>query len=150
MKNNSPQGTTRRKEACMKVHAETTPEDIASLGSKRVAVRNTAIGSAICTAAAVIVTLLLRNVHDTDSLPLLFLIVVGLVAHRFGTSSGILGLVIGGCVFATFLFPPIGHIAIAGESARTNLVMMLLFGLAIAYFYGTGKSDENDPGDQKN
>ena len=132
----------------MKVHAE-NPEEVPSLRSRRIALRNTAIGSTICTVAAVIVTLLLRNVRNTDSLPLLFLIVVGLVAHRFGTSSGIVGLVMGGCVFATFLFPPIGHIAIAEESARTNLIMMLLFGLAVAYFYGTGKSDEDDSGDQK-
>src|SRR5579884_3164275 len=104
----------------MKVHAE-NPEEVPSLRSRRIALRNTAIGSTICTVAAVIVTLLLRNVRNTDSLPLLFLIVVGLVAHRFGTSSGIVGLVMGGCVFATFLFPPIGHIAIAEESARTNL-----------------------------
>lgn len=134
----------------MKVHAESpSPEDVPIVPRRRIAIRNTAIGSGICTAAAVIITIVLRNMRGTDSLPLLFLVVVGLIAHRFGTSSAILGLITGGFLFATFLFAPIGRLAIAEESARTNLVMTLLFGLAVAYFYGTSKSDEDDPGGQK-
>jgi K+-sensing histidine kinase KdpD len=133
----------------MKVQIGTRPSgDVPVPHSRRIALRNVALGSAVCTGAAIMITIVSRNLRGTDALPLLFLVVVGLVAHRFGTSSAILGLVEGGFVFATFLFAPLGHLTVAQESARTNLIMMLLFGLAVAYFYGTGKSDD-DTNNQK-
>ncbi len=96
----------------------------------------TGIGFALCTGSAVAIAITLRHVRVAETLPFVFLLIVGIVAHRYGTASAILGLLGGGCVFATCLFPPIGSWSISNEAARTNVVMMLLFGLAVAYFYG--------------
>ena len=50
-------------------------------------------------------------------------------------------------VFAAFLFAPFNSLAVKDESARTNLILMSLFGLVISYFYGREDSskDANPP-----
>lgn len=102
------------------------------------------LGFLICTVTSLLITVLLRNSEAPDSVPLLFLVVVGLVAWFLGSWAAALGLLGSSLVFALFLFPPIGHLAVRAESARTNLLMMLLFGIAVAYFYG----DRSGSGDQ--
>lgn len=122
--------------------------EVPTATTRLTAVRNTAVGFAICAASAVAVSLLLRHVPFIDSLPFAFLAIVALVAHRFGTPSGILGLLGGAFVFAVFLYPPVGSLSINDGPERTNVVLMLLFGLAVAYFYGTGTPDDGSD-DQK-
>jgi K+-sensing histidine kinase KdpD len=107
------------------------------------AVRNAAIGVGLCTAAAVAITLVLRHAESAGNLPFAFLLVVAAVAHRYGTTSAFIGLATGGCIFATFLFRPVGSLSIANAAARTDIVMMLLFGMAVAYFYGPGDDDSH-------
>jgi K+-sensing histidine kinase KdpD len=107
------------------------------------AVRNTTMGFLLCIALAAVVSGLLRTASGVESLPLLFLMIVAVVAHRFGTSGAILGLIGGSVVFAIFLFPPVGHLSIANEQARTNVVLMVLFGIAVSYFYGAATPSEN-------
>jgi len=121
-------------------------EHLRHLETHRLSLLNLSTGFVACAAAAGLITGLLRRVPGTESLPLLFLVIVAVVAHRFGTPSAILGLIAGGFIFATFLFPPLGSLSVADEPSRTNLVMMVLFGMAVAYFYGAAKSDD-DPGD---
>ena len=100
------------------------------------AVLKAGLGFLICTVASLVITVLLRNSEAPDSIPILFLVVVGLVAWFLGSLAAALGLLGSSLVFALFLFPPIGHLAVHAQSARTNLLMMLLFGIAVAYFYG--------------
>jgi K+-sensing histidine kinase KdpD len=82
-------------------------------------------------------TRLFGHVHGgVDVIPLVFLIVIGLVARFLGTTSAIVGLLSSTFVFANYLFTPLNSLTVKDEAARTNLLLMLLFGLAIAYFYG--------------
>lgn len=94
------------------------------------------LGFLICTVASFLISVLLGKSEGSDSIPILFLVVVGLVAWFLGSWAAALGLLGSSLVFALFLFPPIGHLSVRAESARTNLLMMLLFGIAVAYFYG--------------
>jgi hypothetical protein len=96
---------------------------------------NILVGFLVCISIPLMLTHLFRNAHGDDVIPLVFLVVVGLVAHFLGTTSAIVGLLSAAYVFADFLFAPAG-LAVEDKSARTNLILMLLFGLAIAYFYG--------------
>jgi len=108
------------------------------------AVVQAGLGFLICTVASILISLLLRNNGAPDTVPLLFLVIVGLVAWFLGSWAAALGLLGSSLVFALLLFPPIGKFSVRADSARTNLVMMLLFGVAVAYFYGdrTGSGDE--------
>lgn len=108
------------------------------------AVLRAGLGFLICTVASLLITVLLRNSEAPDTVPLLFLVVVGLVAWFLGSWAAALGLLGSSLVFALLLFPPIGHLAVRAQSARTNLLMMLLFGIAVAYFYG----DRTGPGER--
>ena len=113
-------------------------------GSKRhVGLRNVVLGFLTCTSIALMLTRFFPHAHGDDILPLLFLVVVGLVAHFLGTLSAIVGLVSASYVFATLLFAPLNSLTVKDESARTNLMLMMLFGLAISYFYGGEDSPED-------
>lgn len=121
-------------------------DHLRSLTSRNATLRDATLGFVACAAAAGVITAFLRRSSGVESLPLLFLVIVAVVAHRFGTSGAIVGLVSGGIVFAEFLFPPIGELRIDDDPARTNVVMMLLFGMAVAYFYGANKNDDDQDG----
>lgn len=108
------------------------------------AVLKAGLGFLICSVASAVIVLLLRNSEAPESVPILFLLVVGMVAWFLGSWAAGLGLLGSSLVFALFLFPPIGSLSVRAESARTNLLIMLLFGIAVAYFYGdrTGSSGD--------
>jgi K+-sensing histidine kinase KdpD len=108
------------------------------------AVLKAGLGFLICTLASIVITFLLRKSDAPDTIPILFLVVVGLVAWFLGSWAAALGLFGSSLVFALFLFPPLGRLAVRAEAARTNLLMMLLFGIAVAYFYGdrTGSGED--------
>ena len=116
-------------------------------GSKRhVGLRNVLVGFLTCTSISFMLARFFRHVHGDEVIPLFFLVVVGLVAHFLGTVSAIVGLLSASYVFATSLFAPLNSWIVVDESARTNLMLMLLFGLAIAYFYGGEESSQDaDP-----
>jgi K+-sensing histidine kinase KdpD len=118
------------------------------VNSKRHArLRNVVLGLLSSTSISLTLARLFRHVHGDDIIPLLFLVVIGLIAHFLGTLSAIVELISAGYVFATFLFAPLGSWTIMDESARTNLILMLLFGLAISYFYGgeDNREEANPP-----
>ena len=117
------------------------------LAEKLARMRNTGVGFGVCAASALAVSILLRNLPFIDSMPFAFLALVALVAHRFGTRGAIFGLLGGAFIFATLLYAPVGSVSITNTPERTNVVLMLLFGLAVAYFYGATKPDDgaHDP-----
>ncbi|HET7207248.1 MAG TPA: DUF4118 domain-containing protein [Terriglobales bacterium] len=93
-------------------------------------------GFLICTLTAVAMTSVFQENGTNTTLPLLFLVVVGLVAWYLGPWAAGAGLTGGGIILAVHLLPPVGSMSVAQEAARVNLVMMLLFGVATVYFYG--------------
>jgi K+-sensing histidine kinase KdpD len=116
---------------------------ILACSKRHISLRNIILGFLVCSSLSLMLARLFRNAHGHEVIPLVFLVVVGLVAHFLGTTSAIVGLVSAGVAFANFLFAPLGHLSIEDESARTNLMLMLLFGLAIAYFYGVEDPPES-------
>src|SRR5258708_1050894 len=62
------------------------------------------------------------NGHGWKNLaPLIFTVVLLIIAGLFGARAGIIGTVLAGMIFASFLFNPMGNIQVADESARGNL-----------------------------
>jgi K+-sensing histidine kinase KdpD len=72
--------------------------------------------------------------------PLLFIVVLLLVAGLFGARAGILGTVLAALVFAAFLFGPIGSVNVSSDSARANLGWMLLSGIVFSFLFAPSTS----------
>lgn len=98
-------------------------------------VGETAVGAAISGLAAVAATIV-AQAHPWKALvPLLFTVVLLLIAVVFGVRAGVLGTVLAALVFAAFLFQPTGSVSVANDSARSNLGWMLLIGLAFSFLF---------------
>jgi K+-sensing histidine kinase KdpD len=92
------------------------------------------IGAIFCAVlAATSVLLLPRNGHRA-MLPLLFIVVIALMAKRYGAWAGVLGSVSSALIFSYFWFKPVGTFAVAHDAARNNLSWMLILGITASYF----------------
>jgi K+-sensing histidine kinase KdpD len=92
-----------------------------------------AIGVVFCTWAAAMICMLFQGRPTRALIPVVFLVVVTLVAMRCGIIAGIIGSAISALIFATFLFHPLGSVSVANPAARTNLAWLIVGGLAFSY-----------------
>jgi K+-sensing histidine kinase KdpD len=89
----------------------------------------------LCAALAALLSLAFQQ-QDLDfrsKLPLVFLVLVVLVARKLGEAAAILGTIAAGLVFATLLFQPLGSLGVDTKSARTSLAWFLLGGMVSAH-----------------
>jgi K+-sensing histidine kinase KdpD len=97
--------------------------------------RDAAIGGLVCALAALVVTAA-ANGHTWKNLaPLIFTVVLLIIAVLFGSRAGIIGTVLAAMIFASLLFNPMGNIQVADESARGNLGWMLLIGIGFSFLF---------------
>jgi K+-sensing histidine kinase KdpD len=96
---------------------------------------NAAIGAAISGVAAIVASALAQGHPWKDLVPLLFVIVLLVIAGLFGARAGIIGTVLAALIFASFLFAPSGSISVASDSARANLGWMLLIGIVFSFLF---------------
>jgi K+-sensing histidine kinase KdpD len=94
-----------------------------------------AMGAAVSGIAAVAATMVAENHPWKDLVPLVFTVILLVVAVIFGFRAGVLGTVLAALVFAAFLFGPTGNLGVASDSARSNLGWMLLIGLAFSFLF---------------
>jgi K+-sensing histidine kinase KdpD len=66
-------------------------------------------------------------------LPLAFVIILVLLAMRYGLLAGIIGAPLAALIFAYFLFPPLHSFQVDNEVAKSNLGWMVLAGIVISY-----------------
>jgi len=98
------------------------------------------IGTLLCTAAAWAVSAISHG-HTWEAwAPVLFVMVLLVVAGVFGALAGILGTVLAAVIFAVFLFPPLGSIHVGDSAARTNLAWMSLAGISYAFLFAPSNS----------
>jgi hypothetical protein len=88
---------------------------------------------ALCAGIAGYLCLLLADVSARWVGPLLFLLAVIPIAHLWGTKTGILGAALAGLIFAVFLFPPIGSLAVQNAADRIILISFQLCAFGVAY-----------------
>ena len=99
-----------------------------------------AIGGIICGLAA-IGTIAAAEGHSWKNIvPLVFTVVLLVIAAFFGAKAGILGTILAALVFALFLFGPAGNLSVANESARSNLGWMLLIGIGFSFLFAPPSS----------
>ena len=110
------------------------------------------VGGAVVFCAAVAALLSLPFQHQDlelrSKVPLVFLIVIVMVARKMGEAAAILGTVVAGLVFATLLFQPLGSLGVAAKPARMSLAWFLLGGMVCAHLLSphTSKTSERDSG----
>jgi K+-sensing histidine kinase KdpD len=94
-----------------------------------------AIGGLVCALAALALSAA-ANGHGWKNLaPLIFTVVLLIIAGLFGSRAGIIGTVLAALIFAGFLFNPMGNIQVADESARGNLGWMMLIGIGFSFLF---------------
>ena len=68
--------------------------------------------------------------------PLIFLLVILLTTMKFGSSAGILGTLSAAFIFAFFLFEPLLRLGIRDSIQRSNLIWMVVGGVALSELLG--------------
>jgi K+-sensing histidine kinase KdpD len=89
------------------------------------------VGAICCTAVAAALIPVFSSSAIKSLLPLPFLLIIVLVAFRFGRAAGILGTLAAAFVFAYFLFEPQG-LAVSDPAAREHLLWMSIAGIAVS------------------
>jgi len=98
----------------------------------------TIAGLALCAMAAATTAITFDQTPWRGMVPLVFLIVILALAILCGTAAGIVGTLISALIFAYWLYPPIGNLAVQNAGARSSLAWMLLGGLVISYLLAPG------------
>jgi len=94
-----------------------------------------AMGALICALAAVALSAAADGHTWKNLAPLIFTAVLLIMAALFGSRAGIIGTVLAGMIFASFLFSPMGNIQVADQSARGNLGWMMLIGIGFSFLF---------------
>lgn len=98
------------------------------------------LGVILCGAAAFGVSIVAQGHSWKNTVPLLFSLVLLVVAGLFGSRAGILSTAIAAVVFTGFLFGPTGSMRVADEGARINLGWMMLIGMAFSLLFAPSTS----------
>lgn len=99
-----------------------------------------AIGGLVCALAALALSAA-ANGHTWKNLaPLIFTVVLLIIAGLFGSRAGIIGTVLAAMIFASLLFNPMGNIQVADETARGNLGWMMLIGIGFSFLFAPPRS----------
>ena len=99
------------------------------------AILDVAIGTGICGLAALGASALSVGHTWQNTVPLVFIAVLFVIARLFGARAGVLGSVLAALIFASFLYSPLGRISVTNESARGNLGWMLLIGIGFSFLF---------------
>jgi K+-sensing histidine kinase KdpD len=89
------------------------------------------LGTICCTVVAAGLIPLFNASSIKSILPIPFLVIIVLVAFRFGRAAGVLGTLTAAFLFAYYLFEPAG-LAVSDPVARDHLIWMLVIGIVIS------------------
>lgn len=100
---------------------------------------DSAIGVLLCGAGAGLTGLFASSDHWRVWIPLIFSLVLLVIAVVFGARAGIIGTVLAAAIFA-LLFSPVGRLNVMNSSARSNIAWMLLIGVAFSFLFAPSTS----------
>lgn len=95
-----------------------------------------AFGTAVWAATAGFMSLVARGSSFKSILPIVFLGVIVFGAIRFGNVAGLLGTIVAATIFAVFLFEPTLSLGVSDSAQRSNLIWMVVGGLAMSELLG--------------
>jgi K+-sensing histidine kinase KdpD len=91
------------------------------------------IGVLLSAAAAMAASLLFAAQPWRVFVPLAFVVVLVVIASRYGLTVAVIGSVLTAIIFAHFLFSPVGSMHVESNAARTNLAWMVLASIAVSF-----------------
>ncbi len=91
------------------------------------------LGVSLCAASAVLAAVLTAHHSWRVFVPLAFVLVIVLLAVRYGMAVSVFGSVIAALIFAYTLFPPLGSVRIDDKLERGNIAWMLLASIVIPF-----------------
>jgi len=100
----------------------------------------TAIGVAILASGAALLCVIFAGRGQGAVVPIVFIVIITLVAIRCGALAGMLGALISAVIFAYFLYKPLGAVSVDDPAARMNLAWLVLGGLACSYLLAPPKT----------
>jgi K+-sensing histidine kinase KdpD len=96
---------------------------------------NVIFGTALSALVAVAASLFFARSSWRGFLPLAFVVVLVLLAGRFGVAVSLTGSMIAALIFSLMLFSPIGSMKIESDSARMSLGWMIIGSVALSYLF---------------
>ena len=99
-----------------------------------------ALGGLVCALAALALSAAANGHTWKNMAPLIFTVVLLIIAGLFGSRAGIIGTVVAAMIFAGFLFNPMGNIQVTDEAARGNLGWMMLIGIGFSFLFAPPSS----------
>ncbi len=99
------------------------------------------LGAAVSTLAAACFTLVCHASSFRSLVPLVFLGVIVLVAMWFGRAAGMLSTISAALIFAGLLFEPTLSLGVQDPAAKSNLIWMVVGGVAVSELLGPRKRE---------
>jgi len=99
-----------------------------------------AMGGLVCALAALALSAAANGHTWKNTAPLIFTVVLLVIAGLFGSRAGIIGTVVAAMIFASFLFSPLGNMQVVDQSARSNLGWMMLIGIGFSFLFAPPSS----------
>ena|SRR5947209_3164898 len=93
----------------------------------------TVSGASICAVGAMAASLVFQRFPGRTLVPIVFVVLIAVLAAYFGLAAGILGTLIAALVFANWLYPPIGSLAVQNPGARAEIGWLLLGGVSLSF-----------------
>lgn len=91
------------------------------------------IGVLLSASAALAASLVFSTRSWGISIPLAFVVVLVILASRYGVAVSVFGSALTTLIFAHFLFAPLGSLKVDSPEARSNLAWMVLAAVTISY-----------------
>jgi len=91
------------------------------------------VGVLLSGAAAFAASLMFATRSWRIFIPLGFVVVLVVLAARYGVAVSVIGSVLTATIFAHYLFSPVGSLQVESETARTNLAWMVLAAISVSY-----------------
>jgi K+-sensing histidine kinase KdpD len=101
------------------------------------------LGLVVCTALAIVFSLLLRETSLRGFVPYGFLVVIVAVAKIWGRLAGVLGTAGAALAFSFLLYSPVGSWIVNDDIARANLGWMMLTGMMSSHFFGKSNTSQD-------
>src|SRR5581483_8149562 len=102
------------------------------------------LASLACGIAAAVLSVIFKSSASRALIPLVCLVLIVLVAVRYGARAGIVGSVLATLVFCMSLFPPLGTLRVDDPAERANVVWMFLGGISLSYLLSSDDQDKDD------
>ena len=102
-----------------------------------------AFGIALVAAVSLGTAYLFAGTEIRTLLPLLFIVVLVILARYFGMTVAVAGSLLCAVVFARFLFEPTGSLHVEDLVARRNLLWMVVGAVALSYLFAPSSTQHH-------